>query len=482
MVTSGSKNRWRKDALVLSLAALCLRVAISLWGWNEVPPTADGAFYHVVAQRIAQGDGYTWLWPDGVVTYAAHYPVGYPALMGGLYYLFGPVPGVMMLFNSLLGAGAVFATHGLCVELVEASALSKFVRPAALLGASLVAFSPSLLAYTPALMTEAAVGGFVVIAARGALQLRRSVEPSRHAWLLVVFLVGCLGMATLLRPQSILLAPIIGGLSLKGRWNRRLGRAVLVSLGCLVLVAPWTLRNCDKMERCVFVSANGGWNLLIGTFSEGKGAWIALEGERVPSDCREVFQEAAKDQCFGEAGVRRIFQDPVKWGLLSGSKLRATFDHAAAATEHLWAAGAISQSTRSWLMPLELATVRLLLAIGLLGLWGSASLGPPGVRHVLGMLGLVGFGGISVPFGWGAMIALLFMNGRLRQTVAGGFFIGSFLVTASIHAVFFGASRYSLPLVFAAGPIAALGWGWIWKWRGFSAFVSEDFDTRADRE
>ena len=78
---------------------------------DRFPPADDGSFYHAVAIRIAHGAGYTWAWPDGVVTYAAHYPVGYPALLGATYALLGATPLSAMLLNALLGALLVVGVH-----------------------------------------------------------------------------------------------------------------------------------------------------------------------------------------------------------------------------------------------------------------------------------------------------------------------------------------------------------------------------------
>ena len=72
----------KRDALVVTLVALVARLVVVAWAAGHIPPTADGAYYHRLAIRLATGQGYTWLWPDGVVTAAAHYPVGYPALIG----------------------------------------------------------------------------------------------------------------------------------------------------------------------------------------------------------------------------------------------------------------------------------------------------------------------------------------------------------------------------------------------------------------
>jgi hypothetical protein len=140
----------RGDALKVSALALAVRLAVVVWANRDFPPADDGKFYHVVAQRIAQGLGYTWLWPDGAVTYAAHYPVGYPALIGGLYALLGADVRVAMVFNAALGALAVWAVHSV------ASTLGR--RGPALLAGGIAALHPGFVFYTPALMTEGVTG------------------------------------------------------------------------------------------------------------------------------------------------------------------------------------------------------------------------------------------------------------------------------------------------------------------------------------
>src|SRR4029079_8391323 len=101
----------RRPAILTLVIALAVRLAVVAWAAGRFPPAADGTYYQRIAERIAEGLGYTWLWPDGAVTYAAHYPVGYPALAGALYALFGPRPAVAMALNALLGALAAYAVH-----------------------------------------------------------------------------------------------------------------------------------------------------------------------------------------------------------------------------------------------------------------------------------------------------------------------------------------------------------------------------------
>jgi len=227
------------------------------------------------------------------------------------------------------------------------------------------------------------------------------------------------------------------------------------------LVTPWTLRNCERLDRCVFVSANGGWNLLIGTFAEGRGGWVAVDGQRVPSECREVFSEAGKDACFAEAGRRRIRAAPGPWLRLIPLKLRATLDFGAAGAEHLAFAGAISDQVKPRVQGLEYFWQRLFLLLGLLGAWRGAgqphSKAKRNVRAALAILGACTLLSSSSWLAWCAIAALGCLESTLRRHVASGACLGALVSTLLVHSVFFGAGRYSIPLWYALAPLAGVG-------------------------
>ncbi len=185
----------RRDALVVTVIALAARLAVVAWAAGTIPPAADGSFYHLLAQRIASGQGYTWLWPDGVVTYAAHYPVGYPGILALAYSLFGAKPAVGMLVNAVLGAAGAWGAYDLLARVTS--------RRLALAGGLALALHPALVPYTAALMTEGVTASLLVVA-RG---------PRMLAWLAFAGLV--LGVATLVRPQSLALAPLLGILAVR---------------------------------------------------------------------------------------------------------------------------------------------------------------------------------------------------------------------------------------------------------------------------
>ncbi len=218
---------FRRDARVTFAVALWVRICVAAWAAARIPPTADATFYQQIADRISQGLGYTWLWPDGAVTYAAHYPVGYPALVAAVYAVTGPDLVAAMLLNALLGALGAFAAHRLAARALPTD--DGRGRRLALAAGLLVALHPGLVAYTPALMTEGVVAALVTCAAAVAAWARdRSSGMGR-----VVAVGLVVGVATLVRPQSLVLAPAFGaprrrsaglphgrGAAPPGRWRR----------------------------------------------------------------------------------------------------------------------------------------------------------------------------------------------------------------------------------------------------------------------
>jgi 4-amino-4-deoxy-L-arabinose transferase-like glycosyltransferase len=433
-------NGDRRESWWLFGLALALRLALALLGASRFPPADDGTFYHLVATRIAEGLGYTWAWPDGAVTYAAHYPVGYPGLLGGAYALLGSGPLTAMLVNALFGALLVVVVHRI--------ALCASGRRRARLAALLLALHPTLVLYTAALMTEALAAALLVLLTAGALWIH---DRSGAAWWRLGLGLGGAGLV-LVRPQLLPMLPLLGAVachvhetsSQVGAILTRLRAAAEVTLLALLLCLPWTLRNCQRMDGCVFVSANGGWNLLIGTMPEGKGSFAPITGASVPAECREVFGEAGKDRCFGEAGRRRIAAEPLAWLALAPSKLGQLFDHGAVASSYLHASngGLVPDRTKLAIATLETLWSRFLLLGACFGVLRAA-------RCRIGR----GFALLAAAFAlspWGYLAQLCVLGGLLalrpdpgRRPLAflAAGLLGLLLVT---HVVFFGAARYAL--------------------------------------
>jgi hypothetical protein len=211
------------------------------------------------------------------------------------------------------------------------------------------------------------------------------------------------------------------------------------------------------MEKCALVSVNGGWNLAIGTQTD-TGGWHELT---VPEACKEVFQEAAKDDCFGREARRTIAADPLAWLARAPAKLRVTFDYFGAAPWYLHTANAAAfpWSAKVALGAVETVACRLLLAIALacVGLAGTrlgatwaavrAAIGPRQVVAAVGLVGCFREHGVYAYFALAVAIALLGRRTLARAPLVVPFTAAVIAVTAATHAVFFGAGRYGLILV-----------------------------------
>ncbi len=447
----------RRDRWLVALTAMVARLGVVAWAASRIPPTADGTFYHTIAERISQGLGYTWLWPDGVVTYAAHYPVGYPAMIGAAYAIAGARPVAAMVVHAMLGVAASAATHALAARATS--------RRRALVVGLLAALHVGLVAYTPALMTEGVTASLWVVAAWAAMRARESQGRRAVAWVAAAGVT--LAVATLVRPQSITMAPWLGWwtLSAGAGWKARARRAVAVTAVAAACCVPWVVRNQVRMGEAS-LSFNGGWNLLIGATPSAQGTWAPLQ---VPDACREVFDEAKKDGCFGREAVRRIREHPVAWLSLVPAKMAVTFDYCGAAGWYLNAANpkAFPYDHKVTLGVVETAFERLLLGGALLGL-GTARGPRRRVRIGLAAVALLPLLSQHAWLSYLAIVPLTLTFGASLASLPFALPAGAGVVglTALTHAVFFGAGRYSLPVMpFVTALAAGIGGrapsGWV---------------------
>ncbi len=436
----------RSDTFIVAAVAAITRFAMVAWAYSRIGPVADGTYYHTMARRLAEGHGYTWLWPDGTVTAAAHYPVGYPALVSAGYRLFGAHPGVAMIEAAILGVAGAAALYAFARE--------RAGRRGALAVGLAFALHPALVSYTPALMTEGVTASLLAIA----LYLVGRAIGSPRPYFAVGFGLA-IAAATYVRPQNILFAPllplasVLHGDALRPTLRRAAATAAIATATCFAAIAPWTIRNCDKMGMCALVSVNGGWNLHIGTNQSAGGTWAPIE---VPLACRTVWDEAAKDACFGREARSVIADEPFAWLALVPKKLVVTFEYFGAGPWYLHAANpeAFPQSAKTAWAAAEIVFHRLLLAVGVGALLRrfagmlplgerSRRLGPWVVGALCAASGAVGTLASGLLAGFAALAP------RVRGQIGLGVPLAAtvILATAAVHAVYFGAGRYGLVVI-----------------------------------
>jgi 4-amino-4-deoxy-L-arabinose transferase-like glycosyltransferase len=426
--------------IAVFVAALLPRLFVAI-AWAK-EPVWDGHYYHFGAERIARGLGYSedvlshgqLLWKPWV-----HYPVGYSAFLGFFYRIFGSELVVAPVVNALTGAALVAIVHRLARYYLS--------RDRARIAAGLTALHPGLIAYAAVVMTEPLAALLVLSSALAALHFR-------GRWEAMVYAGALLGLACLVRPASLVAGPLLLLTQPRPYWQAAL-RAIAATAMALLVVLPWTLRNCARMDGCAFVSTNGGWNLAIGALTE-TGRFQTL---RATDGCPVVTGQVQQDRCWAEVGRAKIAANPGHWLSLAPLKLAQTFDHESFAIEYLHEADPASWPEPRRVAARELLTAfhRVLLLLAAFAVVTRPSFDEPRrlgfyVQLGLGLL-LFGFGTYAMtsdshPFFWLPVlvpfIALLGLPGAARQGSTGSYLLALLAATAATHVVFFGEDRYHL--------------------------------------
>ncbi len=300
----------RRPLLWLGVA-LVIGVIVRLLWLNSVDtqPVTDFDWYFERATEIANGMGYQ---VDGKPT--AYWPVGYPAFLGLYFKVFGPSVILGKVLNTILTLAAIPLTFLIARRL--------FVAPAIAGVASLiVAVHPSFVAYSGILASEPLYTSLTLGGTLAALHLRHNLK-----W---VFIAGVLfGLAVLVRPQAVL----IPGLVILCAWLNDdtatrgfpLVRATWTLYALLILtISPWLIRCFITFGAPVFVSTNGGDNILIGNHEGASGRY------KNPDSCGLVrdpnLGELERERLARQAGLAYIKQHPLRTLRLWPKKLEYTF-------------------------------------------------------------------------------------------------------------------------------------------------------------
>ncbi len=446
----------RSEAIAFALAlfffALLPRLFVALHWAGE--PVWDGHYYDFGARRIAAGFGYSDdRWEDGIVAWHpwCHYPVGYSAVLGLVYRVFGADLRASAVFDASVSAALSVMTW-----LLARNAISE--KRARFAGA-IAAIHPGLILYSALVMTEA-LSALVTLTAFW-IATRDVTRNKRNG----AFVIGALvlGIGALVRPQALLCAPFFALLATPPSLERlgkfaRPAAAVLACTLALVPVLPWTARNCARMDGCALVSTNAGWNLAIGSFSRATGRFETLHAS---DGCSEVTGQVEQDRCWLAVGVREIREHPWHYIALVPAKLSYTFDHESFAVEYLREArpAAWPEARRVAWRGVTSASHRLLVCAAALGFIAFVfrRKHPRPRREIIAQgaalaialtLAAIGAASDSPHFYplviFTAVLAWLPIPGRPR--FAGALMLSTALLVTTIatHAIFFGEDRYHI--------------------------------------
>ena len=311
-------NRRAGRAIGLAVAAgLIARLAFGFGYWVGKPLTHDEREYLALAANLAEGRGF-----------------GYPPAAPGAPEpeRFGRAPIYPLFLAMVTFAGSVEAlaairlaqsiVGALCVWLVALVAMRVAGPTAGAIAAWIAALYPPLV-WTPAYVFSEtlymALALSHVLVVERVLSQRSRGGTSPAGWLVWCGVVG--GLAALTRPAHLFFLLLLG-LWLLGR--RRLRDAVLVAIGAVVVIAPWTYRNIREYGRPVLIASEGGITFWTGNhpLSPGEGDMAAnpaikRDNQRLRAAHGGLTPEQLEPVYYREA-MDAIARDPAWWlGLLA---------------------------------------------------------------------------------------------------------------------------------------------------------------------
>jgi len=395
----------------IAFVAFGARLAWALWTAPVPAPFSDAEYYNSVALSLAHGEGYavrfadSGFLPGGPST--VFWPPGYPAFLAAFHWLLGDSLAVARMANVLAGTLTVVPVYFIGRRL--------FSAPAGLLGAAIVAVLPSLVFWTPVLMSETFFT-FVFACALALLLYCNRVDGSLRPRMVIIFGLAT-AVAALVRGQALVLLPMaFVWWAMSGASWRQAGlasaSAVLVAAAMLI---PWSIRNIAVTDSPILMSANLGYNLRIGHAPYSSGHYI------LPSDLWDAepgLPFADREVLFNDLGTRRALvyarDRPGREIGLAGSKII-----------WLWRP---SSDVLHWVSS-----------------FGKTPL-PDGAWEPLRL---------SVDISYFAMLLLALcalLGSRMQKGVA--FALLLLVVWTVTHIVFFGEPRYHLPLLVVIAPMA----------------------------
>jgi hypothetical protein len=241
---------------VIVVLALALRVAWVLIARRDFALHGDDYFYHWQANALADGLGFVnpfaWKGLGRLDPSAAHPPL-YSLYLSAFSWFGLATPLAHRLASCLLGAGGV---------LLIGLAGRRIAGPRAGLVAAVVGAVYPMLWINDGMLTSESM--YVLIIAGMILAAYRLWDS--RTWANAGILGVTIGLASLTRPEAIVLVPFLGLPYVFARGadvRRRIGLFLVLGAACLVVILPWWVRNITTFEKPTFLATGNGSVLQI---------------------------------------------------------------------------------------------------------------------------------------------------------------------------------------------------------------------------
>lgn len=318
-------TRDRRLLAAIVVVALLLRVAWSLWAAR--PPSGglhDPNLYLLYGEQLADGNGYRL--PNGEPT--AYYPPGYSLSLAPFFWFLDVTPlpddwrvGMASLLNIVWQLGLVVLAFVIGHRLTGRAATG-------LVAAAVLALWPNLVFHSAVAMTESLF--LVLLAAVLALAVSAPWQERRfESWRLAA-IGGLLGAATLVRPVTVPVVPLLFVVLLLAGfgWRRALGHTALLAACAAAVLLPWAVRNVVVVDALT-LSTNTGDNLCMSRRVGGSGGFEFPNDRCFPERFGEMARpesELARDAHGRQLAIEFVREHPGEEARLVLRRLGQTFD------------------------------------------------------------------------------------------------------------------------------------------------------------
>ena len=228
-------------------------------------------------------------------------PPHWPAIIAGIYSIFGINSLAVRLFLSVLGSGTCLLVYFFSCDL--------FGKWPALFAGMLAAFYPGLFIYDGWLYSESI---YIFLLLAFTYTLYRFQRTSQTRWMIISGIL--LGLSALTRQNGlftlgllVIWAIVVGWQHLLS-WHTAIRATVVMTLLTLALILPWAIRNYAVSHYIVPI-ATGGSTILSGAYNDTVlhdprylGSWVVPTQAKPPiiysTKCCTLFGENPDEQAY----------------------------------------------------------------------------------------------------------------------------------------------------------------------------------------
>lgn len=301
---------------------------------NELPGVSDQISYHTLGIRLSQGFGFTFDRPWWPATQAgeptAHWSYLYSYFVAAIYWLFGPHPMMIRLFQAII-------IGILQPWLIFTIGRLTFNSAIGLIAAAITSIYIYFVYYSATLMTEPFyITGILFILLNSIWVVRNAerIMPKRNQYILFAALLGIsISLTILLRQAFILFLPFLYlwlFFVLRNKYSTSALKFIGISILIIFLfILPFSIYNYTRFDQFVLLNTNAGFAFywanhpIYGTHFEG----ILTQSTYLDLLPKELYglNEAALDSELLKRGLQFVFQDPLRYLLLSFSRIPVYF-------------------------------------------------------------------------------------------------------------------------------------------------------------